>query len=659
MAATLILNVDDVASHRYAKSRTLQHAGYEIVETGTGIEALRLVNELRPDLVLLDVNLPDMSGFDVCRAIRATRAGTHIPVLHITASQIGAEHELASLEHGADVYLAEPVEPQTLLTLVGVLLRLRKTEYGLARSEERMRLATEAAGIATWEFELDTGLATWSGEFYRIFGYAPEATQPSWAAWQARIHPEDRARVSEAMQRARETNAAFRAEHRILRADDGTERYVGPFGKVHTDERGEPTRFVGVLLDLTERRRAEVEREQWLSQANEARAQAEEANRLKDEFLASLSHELRTPMHAMLGWIQLLTSGHLNEAEHRRALATIERNARLQNQLISELLDVSRATSGKLEVQIGNVELKEVLAAALESVRPMAEAKQITLSHSLDECIQSIPADASRLQQILGNLLSNAVKFTPVGGLVRIECALRGDRVEIAVTDNGEGIAREHLPHVFEAFRQADGSITRRHGGLGLGLSIVQRLVQLHGGSVRAESAGLGHGSRFVVSLPVSAEAPMPLPNEPQAFAAPGNGKRLAGISILAVDDNEDMLLLMQQMLRWEGARVTTATSAAAALGFARELKPDVLILDIGMPDVHGYELLQALRAQAGPDARPAPAIAVTGYARVEDARRAMTAGFQAHLAKPFEIEELFALVEALAPPAEPRDRAD
>jgi PAS domain S-box-containing protein len=652
MAATLILNVDDAPAHRYAKTRILQHAGYEVVEAGTGAKALELVNELRPDLVLLDLNLPDMNGMEVCSTIKATRLGSRMPVVHISATSVGAEYETASLEHGADVYLPEPVEPQTLLTVVGVLLRLRRTEAGLAQSEERMRLATEAAGIATWEIDLDTGMAVWSGELYRLLGYAPDTVRPSWSAWQACIHPDDRARVTEALRHARETESLFREEHRILRHDDGAERYVAPFGRVYGDERGEPTRFLGVLMDLTERQRAAAEREHLLEQANAARAEAEYANRLKDQFLASLSHELRTPMHAILGWMQLLRGGALRASEREQALTTIERNARLQNQLINELLDVSRAISGKLEVQMGNVELREVLDAALESVRPMAEAKQIRLAPSLDQCLGTIPADPARLQQILGNLLSNAVKFTPEGGLVTVDCAARDGKAEITVTDNGEGIAPEHLPHVFEAFRQADGSITRRHGGLGLGLSIVQQLVQLHGGTVRAESDGLGRGSRFTISLPVAGATEPLFPTRPGRDAQHAGGTRLRDLTILAVDDNEDMLQLMEEMLRWEGAVVTTATTAAAALQSAREHRPDVLILDIGMPDMHGYELLSALRGACPARNGRMPAIAVTGYASVEDAARAMAAGFQAHLAKPFEMNELFTLLEALAPAA-------
>ena len=644
----LILNVDDVAAHRYVKSRLLRQAGYDIVEAQNGAEALRLAYEINPDLVLLDVNLPDMSGLEVCRAIKASNIGARTPVVHITATFIDDDGELTSLQHGADVYLAEPVEPQTLLTIVGVLLRLRKTEAGLSESVERMRLATQAAGIATWDIDLDTGNAVWSEELYHMLGYTPGSVQPSWEAWQARIHPADRARVLDAMRRAQQNMELFRAEHRILRAIDASERYVAPFGKVYPDDRGQRKRFLGVLVDLTDRRKAELEREQLLFAANVARAEAEQASRLKDNFLASLSHELRTPMHAILGWMQLLRGGALSAKERADALDTIERNARLQNQLINELLDVSRATAGKLDIEVHEVDVERVLQAALESVRPVAEAKEIELIHALDKCLGTIRGDASRLQQILGNLLSNAVKFTPRGGHVRIDCRSRGPYIEISVVDDGEGIAAEHLPHVFEAFRQADGSITRRHGGLGLGLSIAHRLVHLHGGKIEAHSEGLGRGARFTVRLPLSESMLTPYAPDSDVPSVQDSEARLKGISVLAVDDNEDMLQLMEQMLSWEGAIVRIAANGRDAMRIAAEFVPDVLVLDIGMPDENGYDLLKRLRNAASKSAAHLPAIAVTGYASAEDTSRSLAAGFQAHLAKPFEMNQLFASIESV-----------
>lgn len=650
MPTNRILNVDDVDAQRYAKSRVLKLAGYETVDAATGADALRMTQELKPDLVLLDINLPDMSGLEVCRAIKSTPHGARIPVLQVTATNVGEDAEMQCLQNGADVYLAEPVEARTLVTIVGVLLRLRRMEAGLSESEERMRLATEAAGIATWDIDLDTGNAVWSSELYRMLGYAPGLIRPSWDAWHARIHPADRSRVIEKMQEAQRDDRLFQEEHRIVSAADGSERYVAPFGKVHPDHRGDRRRFLGVLVDLTERRRAETEREQLLLSANTARAEAEQANRLKDNFLASLSHELRTPMHAILGWMQLLRRGVLNDKERADALETIERNARLQNQLINELLDVSRATAGKLEIELKDVELEQVVASALDNVRLIADGKRIRIDYRVQSCVGKIAADPARLHQVLGNLLSNAVKFTPAGGKISVHCEDKDGQVEISVIDTGEGIAPEHLPFVFEPFRQADGSITRRHGGLGLGLSIVQRLVQLHGGSISALSEGLGKGARFVVRLPRADDTPPLFAGEHVAPSASSTGTRLSGISVVAVDDNDDMLQLMSQMLEWEGVRVRTAATAEEALRRVGAEVPDLLILDIGMPDRHGYDLLQDLRALPGVHGKRLPAIAVTGYAGVEDSARSLTAGFQAHLAKPFEMNDLFTLIEALVP---------
>lgn len=648
---SVILNVDDVAAQRYAKSRVLKHAGYEVMEAGTGADALRLTAEHKPDLVLLDINLPDMSGLDVCRAIKASRHGARTPVLHISSTYVGDDDEMMCLEHGADVYLAEPVEPRTLVTLIGVLLRLRKIEAGLSESEERMRLATEAAGIATWDIDLDTDAAVWSEEFYRMLGYTPGLVRPSWSAWRACIHPADRERVVERMLEAQKGTSLFREEHRIVSAGCGTERYVAPFGKVHPDHRGRRNRFLGILVDLTERRRAETEREQLLLSANTARAEAEQASRLKDNFLASLSHELRTPMHAILGWMQMLRTGSLTDQERVDALDTIERNARLQNQLIGELLDVSRANVGKLQIDLKNVELQQVVNTAIESVRPIADSKGLRIEATIAPDVDSIPADPARLHQILGNLMSNAVKFTPPGGHITIECSVRDGHVEIGVRDSGEGIAAEHLPFIFEAFRQADGSITRRHGGLGLGLSIVQRLVQLHGGSVEARSEGLGLGAQFIVRLPQAMRTRPLFETDAPSPKSLQNGTRLAGLDLLAVDDNDDMLQLLEQMLGWEGATVRTASTGEAAVLHTRDRPPDLLILDIGMPDRHGYDLLRDLRALPQLEGRRLPAIAVTGYATVEDSARSLAAGFQAHLAKPFDMNDLFSLIEALAPP--------
>ncbi len=503
----LLLNVDDNVIGRYGRTRILRDAGFEVVEGGTGAEALELLHSRHPQLVLLDIQLPDVNGFEVCRRIKGDPATQHIPVLHISATYDEASGETVSLESGADIFLAEPVEPTELITVVRTLLRLRTTEIGLAESEERMRLATEGAGIGTWDIDLRTGTAHWNRQFYLMLGYKADGPA-TWELWRSRVHPRDVDALVSAMQEAR-SGALFTHEHRILRADTGKERWVSPYGRIHFDEHAQPSRFLGVAVDITERKHAEARREKLLEMEHAARAEAERAARLKDEFLATLSHELRSPMSAILGWLHLLRTGRLQEAERARAMETIERNARLQNQLINDILDVSRIVTGKLHLDARPAQLQELILEALDAVRPAAAVKGMAVSHDL-EALGTLRADAGRLQQVFVNLLNNAIKFTAAGGRVTLHAQRTGEWYRIAIADTGEGIEPALLPHLFERFTQADGSTTRRHGGLGLGLAIVRELVELHGGTIRLQSK-LAKGSSFIFTMPISTKPADPL----------------------------------------------------------------------------------------------------------------------------------------------------
>lgn len=650
MAKPLALNVDDTAAQRYAKSRVLQRNGFEVIEAGTGAEALHFAKERLPDIVLLDIKLPDMTGLDVCRILKTDPLTRRIPVLQISATYVKESDELLGLESGADVYLAEPVDSQALVTVVRTLLRLRKTEVGLAESEERMRLAMEGAGVATWEIDMRSGVTSWSPELYRILGCEPDRVQPSFAALLERTVPEDRARVQASLESARAGKEAYSIEFRIARPG-GEIRHLARFARLHQGPGGEMTRLIGVIIDITARREAELEREKLLRMANEARAEAEEAARVKDEFLATLSHELRTPMTAMLGWLQLLRAGRLDPDQSARALDTVERNARLQKQLINELLDVSSIVSGKLVLEPRAVPLCEPLEAAIDGVRLAAEEKQVELRYDPLSAAPLVHGDPDRLQQIFSNLLSNGIKFTPAGGRVEVSCRREGADIEISVSDTGEGMPKDLLPHVFDRFRQADGSARRKHGGLGLGLSIVRSLVSLHGGSVRAQSGGPGKGSTFAVRLPLAQEwlaereiSPTPRPQDSAASYT-----SLDGIRVLAIDDDLDLLEAVGQMLRMQGAGVFAVSSAKQALEALERSMPDIVVMDIGMPGEDGYDLLPRLRSRLGEAGRDLPVIAVTGYASPQDSARALEAGFQAHLPKPFEMEELFSLVRRLA----------
>jgi PAS domain S-box-containing protein len=646
-ALPLILNVDDDTARRYAKSRILRSAGLEVVEADSGEAALRAVRERTPHLVLLDVKLPDIDGWEVCRRIKADPSTRGLPVLHISATYISDQDKMGSQESGADIFLSEPVEPMEMITVVRTLLRLRKTELGLAEGEARMRLATEGAGIATWDIDLRTGAAVWSNQLYAVLGYSPN--RPAhWDMWKECIHPDDLTHVLADMDRARNEGAPFSREHRIRRRDNGEERWLAPHGRVHPDETGRANRFLGIVVDITSKKRMEMAREALLRLEHEARREAEEAARLKDEFLATLSHELRNPMSAILGWLHLLRSGRLSEEQRVKALDTIQRNADLQTQLINDLLDVSRIITGKMQLDPEPMLLDEVMAGAVESVRHAALSKKVDLSTELER-VDPIYADPHRLQQVFANLLSNAVKFTPAGGRVKVRCARAGDYVAVTVSDTGEGIPPEVLPYLFQRFRQADGSTTRRHGGLGLGLAIVRHIVEAHGGQVSASSPGDGQGATFTVRLPMFAALENGAVAKTGAEHTDGARARLAGVRVLAVDDEPSALELMSQILIGEGAQVRGAANAPEALGLVQEWRPQVMVLDIGLPGEDGYELLTKLRGHPDSRARPAPAIAVTGYAGEKDRARALGAGFVAHIPKPYDPESVIDIVAKLA----------
>jgi PAS domain S-box-containing protein len=411
-------------------------------------------------------------------------------------------------------------------------------------------------------------------------------------------------------------------------------------------------RQIGLLEAVAERTwlaveklRVEQEREELLQREKVLRSQAELANRLKDEFLATVSHELRAPLNAMLGWTTLLRRQKLDEATVSRGLETIERNARAQAQLIEDLLDASRIVAGKLRLEIRPIDLIATIKATIDSVRPAAAAKGIQMKLVVDAAIDRIPADVNRLHQIVWNLVSNAIKFTPDGGSVEIGLERVDSIARISVTDSGEGISREFLPYVFDRFQQADGTSTRKHGGLGLGLAIVRHLVEMHGGTVEVRSEGLGRGSTFIVNLPVSAATLSELrPQSKPAIAEPSSNREppnLAGLRILAVDDESDARGMLQSVLESYGADVLTASSAREALVAVVGWQPDLILSDIGMPGEDGYSLIEKIRRLDSSLGGATPAIALTGYARVEDRVRAVSAGFHTFVPKPVDPIEL------------------
>lgn len=402
-----------------------------------------------------------------------------------------------------------------------------------------------------------------------------------------------------------------------------------------------------VFKDITERKRLEAESERLLALETDARRSAEEANRLKDEFLATVSHELRTPLNAMMGWAHLLRAGRLSEEKRERALETIERNARAQAKLIEDLLDTSRILAGKLNLQVALVDIHTIVAQAVETVLPSAEAKEIALDTVLGS-ERFVMGDAHRLQQVAWNLLSNAVKFTPRGGRIHVRVEALGGRLELSVSDSGQGISEEFQPHVFERFRQADGGTTRAQGGLGLGLAIVRQLVELHGGTVTVISEGAGRGSRFTVRLPL----PQNEQTDSASASKPSNGfagaPDLSGLRALVVDDEEDTRDMLCAVLEMCGAQVTLAGSASEALHLFELAPPDVLLSDIGMPDQDGYALIAQIRDLPGDKGGRVPAVALTAYARTDDRTRALVSGFNTYVPKPVEPLELTLVIASL-----------
>ena len=527
-------------------------------------------------------------------------------------------------------------------------------------SEERFRIMADTAPVMIWMAGPDK-LREWFNEPWLEFTGRPLRAELG-EGWAEGVHPEDRARCLEAYNGAFERRHTYRTEYRLRRAD-GRYRWMLDTGAPRFGSAGFAG-YVGSCIDITERREAEADRERLLEEARAARQAAEQASRLKDEFLAVLSHELRTPLNAIVGWATMLKDGVLDPGVETRAVETIYRNARLQSQLISDVLDISRIVTGKLGLNLRVVDLARVVDNAADTVRPTAQAKGITLRLELEAGEERVWGDPDRLQQVVWNLLSNALKFTPRGGTVSVHLAGAQDgQVVCTVEDDGPGIDPAFLPYVFDRFRQADSSSTRHHGGLGLGLAISRSLVEQHGGTIQAANVETGTGARFSVRLPA-------LRPEARAAAATVGGSSagerpapfdqapsLRGACVLVVDDDADSRVLLREVLEQAGGVVLLASSAEEALAAVREQRPHVIVSDIEMPYEDGYSLVSRLRRLPRAEGGLTPAIAVTAYARSQDRRNALAAGFQMHVAKPVDPAQLVTAVAELAGGVRPSDR--
>ena len=650
---TTILNVDDHEAGRYARTRALRNAGFDVLEATSGAEALNLVTAKHPQLVLLDINLPDMSGYDVCRQIKDTVATSRIIVLHVSATFVKGSDQKRGLEGGADGYLTEPVEQEVLIATVNAYLRLGSTEEALRESEARFRAAFEDAPTGKALVNFSHRIFRANQALSEMLGYQPD--ELSALSIEDLVIPEEKEKLSSLLEQifAGESDGGYRLDCRCL-SKNGEMIWVSLTGSTIRNMDGQILYGFVMVENASERKWAEAERDRLLAAERRARKEAEAANQAKDQFLATVSHELRTPLGAILGWTRILRSQSADAQMLARGLETIERNATAQAQLIEDILDVSRIISGKLRLVPKTVNLAAVVQAAVDSIKPTVEAKRIRLKTLLEAHDVSVKGDAGRLQQVVWNLLSNAVKFSSAGQEVQVGMKLVNSQVEIAVIDAGQGIPAAFLPHVFEPFRQADGSTSRKHGGLGIGLSIVRQLVELHGGTIEVFSDGEGKGATFRLRLPVADQQTeaetMPQSAEPAKSRArpelPTKLPRvLEGKKVLAVDDELDARELIGFILEMGGAKVELAASTDEALEVLQSWKPDIIVADIGMPVKDGYALIQIIRNGSRRDIALVPAIALTAYARAEERARALHAGFQAHMTKPVEPSELLSSI--------------
>ena len=526
----------------------------------------------------------------------------------------------------------------------------KQVEEALRDALQKLNFHFENTPLAVIERDRDFRVTRWSKAAERIFGW--QAEEVIGQDWQG-IFVED----VEAIQNSRARILSGEEKQNICYnrtyTKNGSVVDCEWYNSALFDEAGNFVSVLSLVLDVTDRKQAEAERDRLLKLEQAARSAAESANRLKDEFLAVLSHELRSPLNPILGWVKLLRSRKMDESTQTRALETIERNATLQARLIEDLLDVSRIMRGKTSLNISSVNLASTIEAAIDTVRLSAQAKSIELQSRIDPMVGLISGDPNRLQQVIWNLLSNAIKFTPSGGRVTIRLERKGTQAQIQVSDTGKGINADFLPHVFEYFRQADSSTTRTQGGLGLGLAIVRHLVELHGGIVTASSPGMEQGSTFTVTLPLKIQATAIAPSEPLGSTQKmgetlDNPPAFRGFRILVVDDETDTRDFYTAVLEEHGAEVIAVASADEALEAISRQRPDVLISDIGMPVRDGYSLIRQVRASELEEGGMLPAIALTAYARDVDRQQAIAAGFQKHLAKPVEPNKLVAVVAHL-----------
>jgi PAS domain S-box-containing protein len=625
-----VLLVDDNPATLYSTARVLRSADFDVTEAATGHEALELALK-GTDVVMLDVNLPDIHGFEVCRRLREDGRTMRLPIIHLSATYVTETDKARGLNAGSDGYLTHPVEAAVLIATINAFLRARRAEEELRASETKFKAVFDNALSGLLLLDRDLKILEVNPALCRMLGRGRRFLlgQPLLEY----IAPYNETKSRRLLDRI--DHGKSWVEITSLPQPDGSRLHL----EWYIPSRSDP--HVVVVTDVSERVEFERERQELLKSERAARAEAERANRLKDEFLGNLAHELRTPLNSISLWTRALQQSPRDQEHMMRALNAIERNVTAQTQLISDLLDVSRITSGKLRLDLQPTNLAEVVKTSVEVLLPAAIAKKIEMESVVDPQTGPVNGDPFRLQQIVWNLVSNAIKFTPQGGRIEVRLQLEGNEAVIRVSDNGQGIRPELLPLLFERFRQGEEAPGASHTGLGLGLSIVKHLAELHGGSVAASSRGPNYGSTFTVRLPI-AEVASADSSEPDP---------LAGFRIFVVEDDADACEAIAKTLANAGAETATAGSAEEALAKLDGFAPNLLISDIGMPEQDGFYLIREVRS-LGYGPKRLPAIALTALTRPEDRSRSLLAGFQLHLAKPVGGSDLIAAIRSLAKPS-------
>lgn len=623
-----VLVVDDNPVTRYATARVIRAAGFQTEEAGTGSAA---ISAAQRDIsaVVLDVHLPDMDGFEVCRVLRADAKTELTPIIHLSATFVQSEHKVAGLNAGADAYMVHPAEPALMVATLQALIRARTAEEKLRRSETRFRAIYDQAPVAMMLIDAVGRFADLNPAaealLQRLRGDLIGQTVTSLApvAWQSFVQG--------CMESG--STADWKGEFPLIRGD-GKEVLLDWSMSDHV----EPDLRIGIATDLSERIDFERRREELLEREQAARVLAERHSRTKDDFVAVLSHELRTPLTLITGWVHMLKRPNTKPETLARGIDAIERGAKAQGRIISDILDVSRIASGKLRLHREWADPCELARVSIDAVRDLAQSRQITLEVECGDTDEPAWLDVTRFQQIVWNLVTNAIKFSEQGGSVQVRLLRNRDELTLVVQDHGAGIEAAFVPFLFQRFTQSGAPGNRAHGGLGLGLSIVKHLVDLHGGTISAASQGPGHGTTMTARLLVAYEEAQAASDDGRAAPHSRESRLLQDKDVLVVDDNADTSEMLSIVLSDEGAKVRVADSYETAIAQFESAWPDLFVSDIGLPGRDGYELVTKVRELEAAAGRPRlRAVALTAFARPQDRERALAAGFDQHLGKPLQ----------------------